>query len=122
MEAPIQFILNSQRHLQKRLGHNIDNFTEKENSQYILDSVLWATDELHEMIHELPYSKSWSKKYDSWDNDKFDEQYQKTKEEYIDFLHFAFNIGLALGMTQDEILEMYVEKNQINFQRQEEGY
>ena len=115
-------ILETQKNFQKSLGYDLESMNKKEKAAYIKDNILWSTDELHEMLHEIPFAKDWSKKYDSWSDEKFESQLQLSKEEYIDFLHFAFNIGLALGLTDEDIDRMFHEKNKINHTRQKVGY
>ena len=118
----IQHILDSQLKFQNRMGYDFSKMSLKEKAKYIKEQMLWATDELHEMIHEVPYAKDWSKKYYDWSDEKMNKQILLTKEEYIDFLHFAFNIALALGMNEEDIIRMYNEKNKINNERQNTGY
>ena len=43
---------------------------------------------------------------------------KKIKEESIDILHFLLGIWLKLGMTEDEIVELYRKKMKVNVQRQ----
>ena len=44
------------------------------------------------------------------------------KEELVDIWHFVVQASLELGLTPDEILDEYRRKNDINRQRQKEGY
>ena len=44
------------------------------------------------------------------------------KEELVDIWHFVVQASLELGLTPDEILDEYRRKNEINRQRQKEGY
>ena len=44
------------------------------------------------------------------------------KEELVDIWHFVVQASLELGLTPDEILDEYRLKNEINRQRQKEGY
>jgi dimeric dUTPase (all-alpha-NTP-PPase superfamily) len=46
----------------------------------------------------------------------------ETWYEYADMLHFFVNIGLALGITGDDLEKLYVTKNKENFDRQNRGY
>jgi dimeric dUTPase (all-alpha-NTP-PPase superfamily) len=114
-----QFILDSQKKFQKRMGQDLDNMTLQERAEYIKKMMLWTIDELSEALHELPYAKDWSSKYDKEDY-SIEDQERLFKEEIIDALHFFSNIFVAFGMTEEEILRMYKEKNKINYQRQED--
>ncbi|MDG0860361.1 dUTPase [Staphylococcus equorum] len=115
-------IIESQTKFQSYMGHNFKNMTKKERAVYVKENMLWTIDELSEMLHELPYAKTWSSKYDRWSSQEHDDQIRLTKEEYIDSLHFLINIGIGLGMDDEEIITMYREKNKVNYERQENNY
>lgn len=42
--------------------------------------------------------------------------------QYKSILIFTLQLGIELGLSPDDIIEGYYEKNKINFKRQEEGY
>ena len=44
------------------------------------------------------------------------------KFEFVDMFHFFINFGLMIGMTGQEMIDMYVSKNKENFERQKRGY
>ena len=44
------------------------------------------------------------------------------KEELIDIWHFVVQASLELKLTPDDILDEYKKKNQINHERQKNGY
>jgi dimeric dUTPase (all-alpha-NTP-PPase superfamily) len=45
-----------------------------------------------------------------------------TKETYEDLLSEYFSLGLLLGFSTEEIMFAYISKNEINHERQEQGY
>lgn len=47
---------------------------------------------------------------------------ERLLDEYIDIFHFWLSVGLSLGFTVEEVERQYKIKNEINFQRQENGY
>lgn len=47
---------------------------------------------------------------------------ENAKEELIDIWHFVIQASLELNLTPDDILEEYKRKNQINRDRQKNGY
>ena len=106
-------MLNLQKHFQARLGCEFD-------TQYIMNHALYAEAELHEMLRELEGFKAW-KNY-SWSPEEQAKHLAYAKEEFIDVLHFIWNIALALGLTSEEIMELYAEKNAENHARQDRGY
>lgn len=88
---------------------------------FIKEMSIHATQEIHEMLYELPYFKPW-KNYEGMSETDIDEAFTKAKGEFVDFIHFILNMALGLGMTADEMFEGYYVKNQENYRRQEEGY
>lgn len=46
----------------------------------------------------------------------------EAKEELIDIWHFVVQASLELGLSPDDIVSEYRRKNQINRQRQKDGY
>ena len=46
----------------------------------------------------------------------------EAREELIDIWHFVVQASLELNLTPDEILKEYERKNEINRQRQKDGY
>ena len=46
----------------------------------------------------------------------------EAKEELIDIWHFVIQASLELNLTPSEILDEYKRKNEINRQRQKDGY
>ena len=51
---------------------------------------------------------------------KFNEA--EAREELIDIWHFVVQASLELNLTSDDILKEYERKNEINRQRQKDGY
>ena len=42
--------------------------------------------------------------------------------EWIDGLHFYMNFAIAIGMTSEDIVNLYMAKQKENINRQERGY
>ena len=47
---------------------------------------------------------------------------KEAREELIDIWHFVIQASMELGLTPDDILDEYRRKNEINRQRQLDGY
>lgn len=116
----LQFLLDSQKKFQERMGNNFETMTLKERSAYIKEHGYFLTEEVVEMFREMPYHKSW-KDYSGLTPEEIETQEQLMREEIIDALHFMINIFLALDMNEAEIIGMYKEKNKLNYQRQEDS-
>ena len=113
-DGALQAMLDLQTQFQTRLGVLYGD------TQYIMNHILYAEAEMHEMLRELEGFKSW-KTYD-WSPDEAAEHLAAAKEEFIDMLHFIWNVALALGLDSDEIIQIYADKNITNHLRQDNGY
>ena len=57
--------------------------------------------------------KWWKKDDDDWDNIKI---------ELVDMLHFWVSMCTISGLSADEVINLYLKKNELNHKRQNEGY
>lgn len=113
----LNLVFEAQSRLQNVLGNHFDEMTEKERAAFIKENILWVIDELCEALHELPYAKTWSNKYDREGYDK-EKQMDLFKEEIMDSFTFFLNLFLAIGMTPEEVIKLYFDKNKLNLERQ----
>lgn len=116
-----QEILAKQYELQKRFGNDLLTMSIEERVAFIKEHVVYMNNEVAEMLEELPYFKPW-KDYSQMSTPEKALAMQKAKKEYIDVLHFVANIGVALHLNEDDIMNMYMNKNKENVRRQDEGY
>jgi predicted DNA-binding protein YlxM (UPF0122 family) len=128
-------IYNKQRELQSRLGLNYENLTLKEIAEMWMVNKHAMSDELNEMFDALGGindgigSAAW--KYWKQDNKKAElmtvadlseADRLELFYEWIDGLHFYMNFALAIGMTSEDIVNLYMAKQKENINRQERGY
>ena len=78
-----------------------------------LRNYIWAARKELEELEELVPKKWWSKN---------ELDLEDAREEFIDVLHFMLSIGLALGLDAEGIMDVYRKKNEVNLQRQAQGY
>lgn len=71
--------------------------------------ILAMFSEISELLSELNFK--WWKNEKPLNNDAI-------KEEIIDILHFFTGMCLTMGMTSDEVYDIYLRKNKENFDRQ----
>lgn len=71
---------------------------------------------IHEAV-ELQRTTNWK-----WWKKPTQFNIEDAKEELIDIWHFVVQASLELGLTPNDILEEYKKKNQINRDRQKNGY
>ena len=71
---------------------------------------------IHEAV-ELQRTTNWK-----WWKQPAEFNKLEAKEELIDIWHFLIQASLELELTPDDILKEYQRKNEINRQRQKDGY
>ena len=71
---------------------------------------------IHEAV-ELQRTTSWK-----WWKKPTEFNQVEAREELVDIWHFLIQASLELGLTPDDILKEYQRKNEINRQRQKDGY
>ena len=71
---------------------------------------------IHEAV-ELQRTTNWK-----WWKKPMEFNKVEAREEMIDIWHFLVQASLELGLTPDDILNEYQRKNEINRQRQKNGY
>lgn len=78
-------------------------------SSYIRQTVLCATDELHELLHEVHW-KPWKEGHGIRDVEAY-------REELADVVHFVLDLYLAAGLTGDDLVNDYFSKHHENVRR-----
>ena len=71
---------------------------------------------IHEAV-ELQRTTNWK-----WWKTPTEFNQNEAKEELIDIWHFVVQASIELQLTPEDILEEYKRKNQINHERQKNGY
>src|SRR3989338_9225982 len=102
-----------QRELNLRIGVDTASMTGEERIQWVLNYCRAMSQEVAELTDSVPW-KWWAK------DQKFDQQ--NAKVEVVDLFHFLVSLAQTLGMTADDVYQLYVKKNLVNHQRQETGY
>jgi dimeric dUTPase (all-alpha-NTP-PPase superfamily) len=110
MEDKLEAIFKLQKNLEKMM--NLDRYPK--DAQGKISALCTAI--IHEAV-ELQRMTSWKwwKKPLPFDEDA-------AREELIDIWHFVVQASLELNMSPNDILKEYQKKNQINRQRQIDGY
>ena len=107
----LEDIFDKQKELQLKLGNSLEKI--EMNIDFIKMNFEAIIVEMSEFLMSIPW-KPW-KIQQKWD-------IENAKLELIDVLHFWMNLCIALKMTPEEIHERYLNKQQINIKRKEEGY
>lgn len=114
-------MLQKQEELQERLGYDFNSMTREEITAFLKEFSIHLTQELHELLYELPYFKPW-KDYSAITVDEYEDGMEKARKEFIDLFHFVLNMALALDLSANDIYNMYMDKNKENHERQDNGY
>lgn len=105
-------LLAKQQELDERIRE--DRELKWDSQQAELSDICTAMgNEVEELRDETDW-KWWS------DGSELDEE--AAKEELIDILHFWLSAALLLGMDEKEIENIYFQKNEVNGERQYQGY
>lgn len=107
--------LKSTRYLQETTyGVDYTTLSGEKLADYLLMNAFALADELHESMGEAQW-KPWAKNRGELNRDAF-------AGEIVDLLHFAGNMLVAAGITDEELVELYRGKQQRNVARQKHGY
>ena len=102
-----------QKALNKRIGVHTDDMSDEQKTQWTLNYCRAMSQEIAELTDSVPWK--WWAKYQ-----KLDEQ--NARVEVVDLFHFLISLAQVLGMSADDVYEIYLKKNEVNFQRQNSGY
>lgn len=105
----IDELLTLQTSLEQAWGRLPDLTDAEAVSEYIRQTVLCATDELHELLHEVHW-KPWKEGHGIRDVEAY-------REELADVVHFVLDLYLVAGLTGDDLVNDYFSKHHENVRR-----
>ncbi len=109
----LENIFDLQEQLNVRIGVDMKDMDDEERAKWILNYVRAMQQELAELTDSVPWK--WWANYQAFDK-------QNAKVEIVDLFHFLISLAQVMGMSAEDIHEAYLEKNQVNHDRQETGY
>jgi len=129
-------ILNLQAETQENVyGYNFKEMSLRElmefwhmNNHALIDEIHEATDALGGIKDGSRNAiwKKWKSAYSTYSDLKFSDLSESDKVEckfeIIDMLHFFMNYAASIGMTAEEMYNMYMSKNEENRRRQANNY
>ena len=115
MDTPDQLreLFRMQQALNERIGVRTEAMTEADQTKWVLNYCRAMSQEIAELTDSVPWK--WWAKYQKFDA-------QNARVEVVDLFHFLISLAQVLGMSADDVFQVYVRKNEVNFQRQETGY
>ncbi|MFT5240317.1 MAG: dimeric dUTPase (all-alpha-NTP-PPase superfamily) [Candidatus Promineifilaceae bacterium] len=106
-------IFEMQEGLNKRIGVDVCNLDEKQQIEWVLNYCRAMSQELAELTDSVPWK--WWAKYQTFDK-------QNARVEIVDMLHFLVSLAQVMGMSAEDVHELYMKKHDVNVQRQDSGY
>lgn len=113
MADKLEEIFALQEKLNARIGVNLSNLDEDEQTKWVLNYTRALSQETAELIDSVPWK--WWAKYQEFD-------LQNARVEVIDMFHFLVSLAQTLGMSADDVYNGYLAKNKVNHARQDSGY
>ena len=117
-------IFRLQGELNKKIGLDTqslrDEFDPQRAGQWLNDYIAAASNELEE-LRDCTYWKHWCA--EAQQGRRFAlHDLQNARVEVIDLLFFWVSMAQCVGLTAEEVYELYLQKLKVNRQRQERGY
>ena len=109
----LEEIFQLQKKLNERIGVKLDDLDEAAKTEWLLNYVRAMQQELAELVDSVPWK--WWAKYQTFDE-------QNAKVEIIDLFHFLISAAQVMGLSAEDVYASYVKKNQVNLERQQQGY
>ncbi|KAF0096326.1 MAG: dUTPase [Puniceicoccaceae bacterium 5H] len=106
-------IFQLQEKLNERIGVNLSDLDEAQQTEWVLNYTRAMQQELAELVDSVPWK--WWARYQQFD-------LQNARVEVIDLFHFLVSLAQTLGMSSEDVFEAYLKKNEVNHKRQESGY
>lgn len=109
----LQAMFDMQMKLNQRIGVDPPSMDQEEQTKWVLNYCRATSQELAELTDSVPWK--WWAKYQEFD-------LQNARVEVVDLFHFIISLGQVLGMDATDIHNLYMQKNRVNFERQDSGY
>ncbi len=110
MSDTLEDIFRMQREYMEIFSHERYPTSLEERISALCTAIIHEAAELQDLN-----SWKWWKTYKGFDH-------AKAKEELVDILHFTIQACIELGLTPQELLDLYRSKNTINRERARSGY
>lgn len=106
-------MFDMQAQLNRHIGVDTTALPEADQRVWLLNYCRAMTQEIAELTDSVPWK--WWAKYQQFDR-------QNARVEIVDLFHFLISAAQTVGMTAEDVYNAYLEKNKVNFQRQDSGY
>ncbi|MBU1692474.1 MAG: dUTPase, partial [Verrucomicrobia bacterium] len=97
----------------ERIGLNCAELDDEGRRRWLLNYCRAMSQEIAELTDCVPWK--WWAKYQKFD-------LQNARVEVVDLFHFLISAAEVLGLTARDVHNLYLQKNKVNFRRQDAGY
>ncbi len=113
-----------QASLNKRIGHDTqalrENFDPRKAGELLNDYIMAASNELEE-LRDCTYWKHWCK--EAREGRRLElHDLQNARVEVIDLLFFLISMAQCVGLTAQDMVDLYKQKLAVNHARQDQNY
>jgi hypothetical protein len=117
-------LFEMQAELNKRIGYDTaklrENFDPQQAGQWLNDYIAAASSELEE-LRDCTFWKHWCQ--EAKEGRRFElHNLQNARVEVVDLLFFLISMAQCVGLSAEELTDLYRQKLEVNHQRQEERY
>ena len=109
----LQDMFEKQAELNRRIGVDTVTMPVEEQPKWILNYCRAMSQEVAELTDSVPWK--WWAKYQTYNQ-------QNARVEIVDLFHFLISLAQVAGLSAADVHRLYMEKNKVNFQRQDSGY
>jgi len=100
-------IFKLQKSLNQVIGIDTDSMLDEQRPTWVLNYSRALGQELAELVDSVPWK--WWAKYQTFDK-------QNAKVEVVDMFHFLVSLAQVLGLTEEDVYQAYLKKNEVNLQ------
>jgi dimeric dUTPase (all-alpha-NTP-PPase superfamily) len=111
----LESIFELQKELNRRIGVDTDRLQgdPERQKEWLLNYCRAMGQEVAELTDSVPWK--WWARYQTFDS-------QNARVEVVDLLHFLVSAAQVLGMSAEDLYDLYTRKHQLNHERQDSGY
>lgn len=109
----LEEIFRLQDELNRKIGVDLAHLSEEDQQKWTLNYCRAISQEIAELTDSVPWK--WWAKYQTFDK-------QNARVEVVDLFHFVISLAQTLGLTAEDVYNLYTKKNKVNLQRQDSGY
>lgn len=106
-------LFSMQQDLNLRIGVDCANLSEEDKVTWLLNYCRAMTQEIAELTDSVPWK--WWASYQQFDH-------QNARVEIVDLFHFLISAAQVMGMSAEDVFDLYMQKNKVNHDRQDSGY